>query len=384
MRVLILSELNPAKLGSMEEFAIFLAGELCRRGHVGYFSFTAEPVPQVRAMLEGAGGRVADDLISLCSVVGRGMTDKLKRALQLRHFIAENRIDLVQIIFYSLTNPLLTGVYLSGAKIVFNEQTSVGVPRRGVLKQVVSRLIHGFLTGRITKYVAISEFVRTRMEISHHVFAPQSLTIYNAVNLARFVPQDRDDARKRLGIAPEKKIVLTVANLIPEKGLQFLIEAVATVVTEYGMGDALLMVAGEGGYQRELESLVAHYGLGAHVTFLGLRSNVDEFVAAADLVAVPSIWPEAFGYIVAEAMAGGRVVIASRIGGIPELVSDGESGLLVAPGDSRALADGIAKLLAEPDYSRQLAENALHKCHRLFNLRDKVVEYVDLYEGVVR
>jgi glycosyltransferase involved in cell wall biosynthesis len=386
MNILVLAELHPNKLGSMEEFDIYLAKELTRRGHRCYFAFTGEPDAAVRILLEEAGGMVADELSSSCSNYNNRIIALCKRILRLRRFVVNNRIELVHIIFYCLTNPYLLGAYCSSAKIVFTEQTSGGVPLRNPIKQRISALVHRYLTGRISNYVAITDFVRNRMEITHHVFPPQSSTIYNAINFDRFVPGDQLEARVRLGfsIDTKRKLVLTVANLIPEKGIQFLIESLAILIREYKMADLCLVLVGEGYYRNDLEQLIAQLQLGEHVHFLGLRSDVADIISAVDVVSVPSVWHEAFGFIVAEAMAGGRPVIASRIGGIPELIDDSKTGLLVEPADSRKLAEGIASILSDSEYARRLAENARLKCCRQFNLAEKVIEYADLYERVVR
>ncbi len=384
MNILVLSEIHPNKLGSMEEFCLFLARELFRRGHRCFFGFTGEPDPVVRKMLEEAGAIIADELVVSDSAQKGGLAKRSGGILQLYKFIKKKRIDLIHLTFYSVTNPYLVGAYFSSTKIVFTEKMSLGVPQRGSVKQLFSKIIHGFLTRRISRYTGITDFIRNRMEISHHVFPPQSLTIYNGVNLNRFVDSDRAAARLRLDIPADSKIVLAVAALIPEKGLQFLIEAVDILVHEYEMSDFCAVLVGEGNYRRELEQKVADLGLGGQISFMGMRSDVADFIAAADLVTVPSIWQEAFGFIVAEAMASARPVIASRVGGIPELIDDGVTGLLVEPGDSRALAAGMAAILSDTDFARRLADKALQKCRNQFNLAEIVIEYVNLFERVLR
>lgn len=378
-RILVLADLHANKLGSMEEFDMFLARELVRRGRQCFLGFIAEPDPAIKKMLEDAGARIA--CIFNGETVGGG---HISRMTALYRFIRENHIDLVHINFYSLTNPCLLGVYVSGAKIVFTDHTSGSAPSRGKLKHLFSRALHFTLARRISKYVAVSDFVHGRLAASHHVGPEKTVTLYNGVNLARFAPRDQALARVGTGLPRGAKVVVAVAMLIPDKGIHHLIEAAAILVREFGVTDLCVAIVGEGQYRDSLERMADDLGVTGHVRFMGRRSDVDVLVAASDVVAVPSLWAEAFGFIIAEAMAAGRPVVASRIGGIPELVEDRKTGLLVEPGDSLGLAAGIGELLRDPRLGARLAENALEQTRREFDVERQASRYADLFEEVMR
>jgi len=376
-KILFLTDLNPNKFGSLEEMILLLGRELSHRGHKLILGAIAYPIPAVAELFLAAGIQIVD-------LNRQGGTSAARRLRGTRALIQEQQIDLVHINFYGLTDPVALGAYLTPAQIVYTEHASGVAPRRGALKNVLSHLLHFFIARRVARYVAVSDFVRERLRITHHVGPGQTVTIHNGVNTARFLPQDRMTARDRTGLPRGGKIVLSVAMLIPEKGVHHLVQAVSILVAEYRVTDLCVAIVGEGECREELEQLAWELGVGGQVRFLGRRSDVADLVAAADLVAVPSVWHEAFGYIVAEAMAGGRPVVASRIGGIPELIDDGETGLLFPPGDSRALAAALGAVLTDAGLARRLSENGLRKCRSQFSLADKVVEFADLYDSVLR
>jgi L-malate glycosyltransferase len=344
-RILYLANLNPNKLGSMEEHALFLSREIRRRGDQCYLGFISEPGPEIRRLFEEAGAKVVTVYCGNTALVGNGSSLKLREMLALRRVVVENGIDLVHFNFMGVTNPELIGVYLTGAKIVFTEHASGGAPQRSPCKRFLSRCLHGVISRRISRYVAVSEFVLNRMKVTHHVSGAKSVLIYNGVNLERFSPRDRNEARQELGLPLDIPIVCSVAMLIPQKGLQHLIEAVSLLQHDRKLPGLLALIVGEGGYRSELEQLAKNLSVSEQVRFLGRRSDVQTIIAACDAVVVPSVWEEAFGLIVAEAIASGRPVVASRIGGIPEVVSDGETGFLVGAGCAEEIAGTLLGII---------------------------------------
>src|SRR5262249_5244968 len=143
--------------------------------------------------------------------------------------------------------------------------------------------------------------------------------------------------RERLGAGPERPVVLTLGRLDAQKGYPVLLEAAAQ------LPDADFAVAGEGPERDVLEDLAGRLGIADRVHFLGHRTDVPELLAAADVFALPSLY-EGSSLAVLEAMAARRAVVSSAVGGTEELIEDGESGLLVPPGDAAALAGAIRRL----------------------------------------
>ena len=380
-RILFLANLNPNKFGSLEEQVLFLGKELSRRGHELFFGTISPPVPLVAEKLKAAGIRLLPVPHGDCA--SSGTLSQLRQARHLRRTIREHHIDLVHVNLSGITQISFLGIYFSGARIVFTDHFSGIAERRRGLKKLFSRLGLMAIRPRIDGYVGVSEFVRRRMEVTHNLPLARTLTVYNGVNLERFKPGDKLESRRVIGIPLQHKVLLSVSMLIPEKGLQHLLDAVALLARDKDGAGVLLLIAGEGWYRPELERLAESLGISDRVKFLGTRNDVETLIAASDIVVVPSVWAEAFGLIIAEGMASGRPVIASGIGGIPELIEDGKTGLLVEPGDSRGLAEGIRKLVSEPELVSLLTGNAVEKARRQFNVETQAAKYADLFDEVL-
>ncbi|WP_374593246.1 glycosyltransferase [Aquabacterium sp.] len=165
---------------------------------------------------------------------------------------------------------------------------------------------------------------------------------------ALFVPRPRAPARGELGLAPDARVVLFVGHLIAIKGVDVLIDAWVRLLAKPGVGqDCLLVLIGHGDNRKALESRATRVGLSERVRFVGAvaQAEVSRWMAAADLLCLPSR-NEGTPNVVVEALASGLPVVASRVGGIPELVVDGKNGLLVPPEDPSALAEALANALS--------------------------------------
>jgi glycosyltransferase involved in cell wall biosynthesis len=165
--------------------------------------------------------------------------------------------------------------------------------------------------------------------------------IYNSVDLAA-AHGDGAAFRRRHGVPAGVPVVAQASWMIPEKGITDLIEAAHIVLDR--LPQTHFMLAGEGKHRQEYMAMARDLGMGDRFTWTGLVQNpvAEGLYAAADVVCQVSRWEEAFGWVIAEAMAAGRPLVATRVGGIPELVADGESGFLVAP---RAPAEIAARLI---------------------------------------
>jgi len=170
--------------------------------------------------------------------------------------------------------------------------------------------------------------------------------------------------------------VLTVARLDPQKGLHDLVAAAALVP------EARVMVVGEGPERRALETRIAHLGLGDRVHLLGFRSDVPDLLAGSDLFVLPSLF-EGLPLSILEAMAAGKPVVATAIGGNDEAVVDGATGLLVPPGDPRALADAIRALLRDPERRRRLGEAGRRRAEAEFSAPAMVRRVAAVYDELL-
>ena len=156
------------------------------------------------------------------------------------------------------------------------------------------------------------------------------------------------------GVPPAAHVVLTVGRLAPLKGLRYLLDAWSRVSS---IPDVYLVIVGNGEMEAELKAYASTLGLDGRVVFAGFRSDVPSLLARADVFVLSSLW-EGLPMAAVEAMAAGCPVVATAVGGTPEVVEDGVTGLLVPPEDAPALAEALIRLLTAPELSNALAETA--------------------------
>lgn len=218
-----------------------------------------------------------------------------------------------------------------------------------------------------TQILTVSEAVR-RQVLRVGYPARRVLTLHDAVDATTF-SLDRVQAgagvREELGCTSAHLLVCAVGRLSPEKGHGFLLAAFREVLT--AVPEACLVLAGEGPLRSHLQAQVAEWGLGDHVIFAGYRDDVEAIIAASELLVMPSL-REGFGDPIIEAMALCKPVIASRVGGMVEIVHDGETGLLVPPGDPGALALTIVNLLRDPQARERMGRQSRQVALREFSV----------------
>ena len=225
----------------------------------------------------------------------------------------------------------------------------VDFPVRGSLG---SRLLYANPADRI---LAISEGVRGAL-VRSGVAPGRIRVVPSGIDLAPFdAPVDRAALRARLGIDPRTLLVLNVAALAPHKSQTTLLHAMARLGDR--VPDLRLWIAGEGPLQAQLAAEHAALGLGERVRFLGFRGDVSDLMRAADLFCISS-WLEGLGTSILDAMAAGLPVVATRVGGIPEAVTGGETGLLVPPRDPERLSEAIAMLAADEEMRASMGRRA--------------------------
>lgn len=164
-----------------------------------------------------------------------------------------------------------------------------------------------------------------------------------------------EDARLELGTPPDAPVILTVARLEHQKGVEFLLEAAVSVLQRFPA--ARFWIAGEGALRAQLEARAERSGVASAVRFLGFRSDLPRLFAAADIFVLASLY-EGLPLSVLEAMASCRAIVATNVGGTPDVIKDGDTGLLVPPANSAALAKALIKLLSDSSLARRLAERA--------------------------
>jgi glycosyltransferase involved in cell wall biosynthesis len=181
----------------------------------------------------------------------------------------------------------------------------------------------------------------------------------NGADTRVFAPREAGEARRRLGVPEDGPVVSYVGKLVPRKGVDTLIEAMGILGRRPG-GAPLLVAAGIGELREPLEARAAALGVADRVRFVGKvpHDDVGWWMAAGDVFVLPSL-SEGLPTVVCEAMNCGRPVVATAVDGTPEIVRDGETGLLVPPSDATALAAALARLVDDPALAARMGARAL-------------------------
>lgn len=207
--------------------------------------------------------------------------------------------------------------------------------------------------------------------------------IYNGIDLARFGGnQTKEHLRQNLNIDPDMLVLTIVANLIPYKGHRDLLNALAIAARNLGTNWRLLIVGRDDGIGGELADLAKSLGIGGHIMFLGSRTDVPDILRASDIGLLCS-HEEGFSNAVLEGMACGLPMIVTRVGGNPEAVVDGATGLVVAPHDPAGLAAAICQLAGAPQTRQQFGFAGRRRVVENFSLDSCVDRYEALYEGLL-
>jgi len=193
-------------------------------------------------------------------------------------------------------------------------------------------------------------------------------TLYDAIDPRSFcVDQDTDpiQLRRKLGLNDSSKVVSMIGRLSSEKGHRYLLKGASQILARFP--ETHFLIAGEGPERDRLESLATSLGIDHTVSFLGYRSDVATIMAASDVVVLASL-TEGCPNVLIEAMSLGRPVVATAVGGVPEIVRHGETGLLVPPRDANAIARAVLEFLSNSTQARQLGSNGQEVMMREFHI----------------
>ena len=257
----------------------------------------------------------------------------------------------------------LPAAALARVPVRIGSRRDVFMPERTPAQQRLQRLAYRFAH----RVVANSSAAVDRL-------IEEGVAVRKIAHIANGLDLDRYDASAR-GSRP-RRVIATVANLRPGKGHDVLLKAAANVVRR--IPDVTFLIIGDGPRREELERLAASLRISAQVQFTGYRSDVPEMLRQADVFAFPSFM-EASPNAVIEAMAAGLPIVATRVGGIPEVIEHERSGLLVAPGDDRALAAALVRAIERPALASQLGDAARQAVEARFSFDRMVGEFQQLY-----
>ncbi|MEW6685358.1 MAG: glycosyltransferase family 4 protein [Candidatus Edwardsbacteria bacterium] len=209
--------------------------------------------------------------------------------------------------------------------------------------------------------------------------------VYNAQEFLK-IKEDKDEIRRDLGLDSEDLVLGWAGRIHPEKGLEYLIEAMREIldfapkVKLLILGDASL---GNESYERRLKKLSVHLKVQDRIQFLGFHRDISQIFSTFDIFVLPSL-REPFGLVTLEAMQLGKPVIATNTGGTPEIVVDGETGLLVPPKEAKALAQAIISLLKNREFREKMGRQGKERVQRNFSLESHLRGMEEVFDEVIK
>ena len=226
--------------------------------------------------------------------------------------------------------------------------------------------------------IAISQQVEQSL-IAGGVGRKAVRTIYSGVQLPKEVPAaNRTAVCRRLGLPNDAVLLGTVAHLFPRKGYDVMFAALPRILEEIPAVHYVIVGTGESAYEQELKSLAATLGIADRVHFMGFQDDVSPVLSALTLYVHPARM-EGFGIAVVEALGAGKAVVASRVGGLPEVVDHGRTGLLVAPDNPEELSAAVLSLLRDEVMRKVMGENGARVARERFDVRASVASMERLY-----
>ncbi|BFU97078.1 MAG: putative Glycosyl transferase group 1 [Nitrospira sp.] len=367
-RVLYVINLNPSmKFGSLEEQIFLLSEGLANRGGLLVPVFSREPD-------ESHGSRYRNTGLPVASLhLGKFRAASLAGLIRLAD---HHRIHIIHWNLYPPINPYVPLLRLLRPKIrhVLTDHNSR--PRSFVRStSVLKRLSHKWFASAYSDIFAVSNYVHS--DLLNQAIWKNPRRYYHFVNTDRFKPDAETKKVVKASLGCEKRfVVLVVAHLIPEKGVDTALRALALLPPYVS-----LWIAGDGPERGRLEQLAESLNIGERTVFLGLCSDVCRYMQAADCLVCPSLWEEAAGLVILEAMASGLPVIASCVGGIPEFVRSGHNGFLVAAGDYSSMARHISALADCEPLQNEISRAARVDAVAQFSHETRVEDALSLYDA---
>jgi len=360
--------ITPNKIGGVETFLRELAISMDKCGWRLVLCFVAKPTQLVREFLN-----LPNVDLEVFSSVPKAYFHRIRTlAFLLRRYKPK-------VFVYAFDGILRFYPWLArvgGVKdIYYNDRSSrTTVKSRALWKRAVARII----TKPVRGVVAISRYVREAAAAEGFIPAKRVRVIINGVDLAKPLlhGNPEDPFRRYFRIPDERKIVLKVSWMIPEKGIDKALAVAKIVIDRFR--DVQFVMVGDGPSRYGYEKLATDLGISSHVTWTGYLDSPSDAGAfgVADILLQMSQWEEAFGFVIAEAMSYGVPVVATRVGGIPEVVEDGVNGYLVDRTDIMGAAEKLVQLLQDDELRQRFKAESRRLATERFDVRRMASEYL--------
>jgi glycosyltransferase involved in cell wall biosynthesis len=293
--------------------------------------------------------------------------------LRLHHLLRDRKIHMVCANMDKEVRLAGLAARMAGIPLIRRRGSDMPFPNKLRFRLVDRLLVAGIMVNSRATRKTLLEGNRWLSEKRLHL-------IYNGIQLRADQEGSADKVVREFSLSGSYPVLAMVALLKSRKGHEVLFRAVHGIMAEFPQ--VALLVVGEGPLRSHLEALAQRLGIADRVRFAGFRDDVPALMAAADMVVLPS-QNEGFGYVLAEAMALAKPVVASRISSIPEVVEEGHTGWLVPPNDSLALQEALLDLARDPLRAKQMGLAGQRRVNDLFSLEGMLDEVEELFEKIV-
>jgi len=303
-----------------------------------------------------------------------GWFDSLRALVQLAIYFLRERPAVVHSFLFRANIIARIAGYLTGVPVIISSVRVMGGEKQ----------YHHFID-RVTAFmadhfVAVSNGVKEHILHTSHVAEDKVSTIYNGVVVECSSTFDKTAFMSSVGLKNDERILLTAGRLHRQKGYDHLIRAMPMVQSAFP--GVKLLILGEGEEENNLKKLADSLELTEKVIFTGLRSDVDSLLHCIEIFVLPSRW-EGLPNVLLEAMAAGKPVVATAVGGIPELVVQGVTGVLVPPQDTLALADAIKGLLSDEKRALAMGSAGRQRVQQCFSMDAMISKTEALYQELL-
>jgi len=362
---------SPPTWTSQEDRHLLLCRELVERGVQPVVIFSAPLQPEIEQRLLNAGALVFHINYEKGTVY-------FYRSL--KQILTEHNVTLAHIIFFDYFSPVAWIVRAAGVKRIIYEMQNSGIFRATSWKRFLLRSRTKIMTAPMTRVIAISEFVKEQL-VKAGLPQQKIIVRYLGVDTERFTPDpsSKQEWIRKFAIPPGQLVASTVSFLRPFKNPDILVEACKELKNRNV--PVRLFVAGDGEMLSGLKELSRRLEVDDYIHWLGNVADPKSLLQASDLFLLASTG-EAFGLVLAEAMACGVPVVGTLSGSLPEVVEDGKTGLLVPPRDAKSLANAIERVSIDEHQRREMANRALERARKLFTIQETVHRTLSIYETV--
>ena len=372
-RVLLVA---PPAEGGLATHVIFLLGGLQRDGYeVGV---ACEPGGRIAA----AGGALEVPVYGVtCSARG-GPSRTAMRAVRLAKAIGDFHPQIVHAHSFGASSIGVAACTLarSGRLVLtmhnYPPGTNTMAPQRAGQRWAL-----GLALQRAQRVIAVSEALRRDLVVAYPDTLEKCVTILNGIETQAPPSRQAAEIRAELGLPGEGRLVGMVARLARQKGIGDFIRAARGVLDSYP--SAAFVLAGDGPLMEEARELRAELGLEAHLHLLGQVEWARELIWALDVLVISSL-SEGSSVVAMEAMALGKPVVATAVGGVPEVVADGQTGILVQPGDPAGLAAAVVEVLSDPARAEEMGERGRQRAAAHFDIAEMLARTKAVYADLVR